>query len=107
MREGIGTVGCDVYLDEPVALQVVVFCCGGTDNGILRQHDDASMVVANAYLVLGTNHAQRLYAAQLRLLDDKLLVAIVEHTAQVGHDNLLACCHVGSTTDNLLGLALA
>ena len=38
--EGIGTVGCDVYLYEPVALQIVVFSSRGAYLCVFRQYDD-------------------------------------------------------------------
>ena len=56
VRKGIGTVGGDIHLDEPITLQMIVFCGGGTDNCIFREYNDASMVSTDANLVLGTNH---------------------------------------------------
>ena len=107
MREGIGTVGGDVNLNEPVALQVIILSGGRTYDCILGQNDDAVVTGANTNLVLGTNHTVGFDAAQFRLLDDELLIAVVEHTAQIGYDDLLACSHVGSTTDNLRGFAFS
>ena len=62
---------------------------------------------ANAYFVLGANHAKALNAAQLRLFDNEFLVAVVEHAAQVGNDNLLSGSHVGRTANYLLRLCFA
>ena len=65
------------------------------------------MVVADTDFVLSTNHAQRLYTTQLRLLNHELLVAVIEHTAQIGHNHLLASSHIRCTTHNLLRLTFA
>ncbi len=107
MTECIGTVGCDINLDEPVALQVIVLSSRLTHRCILREHDDTIVRSTHANLILSTDHAQALYTAELALLDGKTLVAVVEHTAQVGNDNLLTGSHVRRTADNLLWLALA
>ena len=107
MAQRIGTVGSDVDLDEPVALEMIVLGCRCSHHGIFRQHDDSCMRSADADFVLSTNHAQALITAQLGALDLEFLVAIVEHTAQIGHNDLLAGGHVRRTTDNLLRLSLA
>ena len=74
----------------------------GTDHsGIIVLPDDAVVRGTDANLVLGTNHAQRLDATQLRLLDDKLLVTIIEHTTQICHNDLLSCSYIRSTTHYL------
>ena len=78
-----------------------------TDGSILRQHDDAVVSGAHTYLVFGTNHTERFHSANLRLLDRKLAVAVVEHAAQVGNDNLLTSSYVRCAADNLLRFALA
>ena len=104
MGKGISTIGGDVDFDHPVALQMIILSSRCTYYSVIREYDDAIVRSSDANLVLGTNHAQRLNAAQLGLLDDKLLVAIVEHTAQVSHYDLLACCHVRCSTDYLLRL---
>ena len=43
MAQGIGAVSRDVNLDEPVALQMVVFCSRRAHHSVVRQYDDASM----------------------------------------------------------------
>ena len=65
------------------------------------------MTAAHAYLVLGTYHAQRLHATQLAPLDGERLLAVVEHAAQIGHDDLLTGHHVRCAAHNLLRFALA
>ena len=107
MAEGIGTVGRDVYLYDPIALEMVVFCCRLPYWSVGREHYDAGVVGAYAYLVLGTNHAVAVYSTELRLLYHELLVAIVEHASEVGHDDFLTCRHIGSAAYYLLGLAFA
>ena len=107
MAESVGAVGRDVDLNDPVALQVVIVGCGLSHGGVVGEHNDAVVAGAHANLVFGADHAEALDAAQFRFLDDKLLVAVIEHAAQVGHDNLLSCCHVGCSTNDLLRFALA
>ena len=97
----------DVDLDEEVALQMVVCCCGSARHSVVGQDDDAVVTGANAYLVLGTDHAVGLYSTQLALLDGKLLIAVVEFCAKRGNNHLLACGYVGSTANDLFGFALA
>ena len=64
MRQGIRAVGGDVNLDEPIALQVVVFSRGLSHPCVVGQHDDSGMVSTNTYLVLCTYHSAALNAAQ-------------------------------------------
>ena len=101
MRECIRAVGGDVNLDEPVALKVVVFSGRLPHLGVLRQHNDSGMVGANTYLVLCAYHSAAFHATQFRLLYNKLLVAVVEHAAQVGNNHLLSGSHVGGAAYNL------
>ena len=107
MTQGIRTVGCNVNLNHPVALQMIVFSSRLTNGSVFGQHDNAIMTCAHANLVLGTNHAKALNATQFRLLDYKFLVAIIEHAAQVGNYNLLTCSHIRCTANNLLRFCLA
>ena len=107
MRECVRTVGCDVNLDNPIALQVIVLGSRLTNGSVLWQHDNAVVSCAHAYLVFGTNHTKRLYAAKLRLLDSELTVTIIEHAAQVGNNNLLTCSNIRCAANNLLRFALA
>ena len=104
MRAGIGAVGGDIDFDEPVALKAVVLGSGCAHDSVGGQHDDAAVVGAYANLILGADHAVGLDAAQLALLDDELLVAVVELGAEGGHDDLLAGSHIGRAADNLLHL---
>ena len=107
VAECIGTVGSDVNLDEPVALQVIVLGSRLTNRCILWEHDDTVVRSTHTDFILSADHTQALYTAQLALLDGKTLVAVVEHAAQVGNDYLLTGSHVRRTADNLLWLALA
>ena len=107
VRERVGTVGRDIHFDDEIALKLVVFRRRSAHHSIVGQHDDALVRSADANLVLGTNHAVRLVSAQLRPLDLKLLVAVVEHAAHVGHDDLLSGLHVRRSAHDLLRLVLA
>ena len=101
VRAGVGTVGRDIYFDEPIALEAVVLGSGCANDSVGGQHDDTAVVMADANLVLGTDHAIGLNAAQLALLDDELLIAVIELGAKRSHDDLLAGSHIGGTADNL------
>ena len=101
VRETVGTVGSDIHLDEPVALQMIVFCSRRTYDSVLRQYDDALVGRTDADLILSTDHTIALHATQLGLLDDELLITIIKHTAEIGHNHLLTSRHVRGTTDNL------
>ena len=57
MTQRICTIGRQVNLYHPIALQVVVFCSGLTDFGILRKYDDAIVACAHANLILSANHS--------------------------------------------------
>ena len=85
---------------------MIILGSGLSYGSVLRQHNDAVVALSHSNLVLGTNHAVRLDTAQLRFFDNKLLVAVIKHAAQIGYDNLLASSHVRSATDNLLRFAL-
>ena len=106
VTERISTVGCDINLDEPVALQMVIFSSRLTYRSIFWEYDDAVVRGTYTNLILSTDHTQALYTAEFALLNGKTLVAIVKYAAQISHDNLLTCSNVRSTTDNLLRFAL-
>ena len=107
MRGGIDAVGRQTNLDQEVVLDVQVLLRGHTDGSLLRQFHDAGVVRADAQLVLGAEHAQRLDAADLRTLDLELLVAArgVEHRAYRGAHYLEARAAVRRTADDLQRLA--
>ena len=107
VAECIGTVGSDVNLDEPVALQVIVLGSRLTNRCILREHDDTVVRSTHTDFILSTDHTQTLYTTELALLDGKTLVAVIEHAAQVGNDYLLTGSYIRCTADNLLWLTLA
>ena len=107
VTERISTVGCDIDLDEPVALQVIILSSRLTYRSIFREYDDAVVRSTYTNLIFSTNHTQTLYTAELALLNGKTLVAVVEHAAQISNDDLLTCSNIRSTTDNLLRFTLA
>ena len=80
---------------------MIVFSSRSTHNSILGQYDDTRMTRSHADFILGTDHTVALHATQLTLLDHELLVAIIEHAAQISHDHLLSCGHVRRATNNL------
>ena len=73
---------------------------------LVRQHDNATVISADAYLVLGTNHAVALNAAQFATLDGEALVAVIQFGSHDSHHHLLAGSHIRGTTDNLDRLSL-
>ena len=101
VTQSVSTVSGDVNLDKPVALQIVVLSSRSSYYCILRQNNDTIVTCAHANLVFSADHTVTLYTAELRLLDYKLLITIVEHTAQISNNNLLTCSNVRSTTNNL------
>ena len=101
VTQTISTICRDVNLDEPITLQMIILCSGCTNHCILRQYDNTRMVIANADLILCTDHTVRLYTTEFRLLDEKLLVAIVKHATQISHNHLLTCSYIRRTTHNL------
>ena len=106
VRQRIRAVGGNVNLYHPVAFQMIVFSRRLTHRSVFRQYDDTVVRGTHTDFVFCANHTQRLNAAQLRFLDLELLVAVIEHTTQIGNDHLLTSCHIGSATHNLLWFAL-
>ena len=107
MAQRIRTVGRDVYVDQPVAVQMIILGGRLSDRCILRQYDDAVMARTDADFILGTDHTEALHTTQLALLDGEFLVAVIEHAAQISHNDFLSCSHIRCTTHNLLRFALA
>ena len=101
MRKRIGAVGSDVYLDNPIALKIIIFCSRLTNGGVFRQHDNTVMACSHADFILRAYHSVRLNATQLRFLYNKFLIAIVEYASQIGHNNFLAGCHIRRATHDL------
>ena len=56
VRQRICSVGSDVHLYKPVALQIIVFSCWCTHHSIFRQNNNAVVACAHAYLIFGTYH---------------------------------------------------
>ena len=107
MRKGISTIGRDVNLNHPIALQIVIFGSRCSHHSVIGQHYDSVVAGSHANLVFGTNHSVRLDTTKLCLLDHKLLVSIIEHATQVGHNHLLSGSHIRRSAHNLLGLSLS
>ena len=54
----------DIYLYQPVAFYVIVFCGRLSHGSVFWQHYYAGMVCADAYLVLSAYHAVRFYSTE-------------------------------------------
>ena len=104
---GVDAVGSEVYFKHIVVLDAVVVFGFGARHCALRQHDDAVVGGADAYLVFGANHAERFYTANFRFLDGKLFVAVVELGAYGGNHHMLSGSNVGGATHYLGGVAIA
>ena len=107
MGRGVGAVRSDIHFDGRVILHVVILAGGHAYRSVRRQHDDTCVVGSYADLVFGTNHTERVLAAQLAFLNGKTLVAVIEHGADGGDNHFLSRRYVGRTANNLQGLSLA
>ena len=98
----VDAVGGQIDLEHIVVLELVVFGGGGAGSNLVGDDDDAVVRGADADLILGANHAERLDAADLRFLDCEGLVAFaVEGCAYRSDDNCLTGSNIGRTADNL------
>ena len=107
MAQRIGTVGRNVYVDQPVAVQMIILGGRLSDRCILRQYDNAVMACADTDFILSTDHTEALHTTQLALLDGEFLVVVIEHAAQISHNDFLSCSHIRCATHNLLRFALS
>ena len=109
MRSGIHAVGGQADLDQVVVLDVQELLGAHAHGGVGRKFDDALVRRADAQLVLGTQHAERLHAADLRAFDLELLVAAVgvEHRTDLGAEGLQPRTAVGGAADDPQRFALA
>ena len=107
MTKCIGMVSCYVNLDKPVAFQLVIFGGRLANLSVGRQNDDAVVSRSHANFVFCTNHTKAFNAAQLRLLNNKLVVAIVKHGTHIGHYYLLSGGNIGCAAYYLRRFALA
>ena len=64
VRECVGAVGRDVYLDEPVALHVVIFSRRLSHRCVVRQYDDTVVTCANANFVFSANHSEAVHSTE-------------------------------------------
>ena len=65
MAQGISTVGRNVDLNQPVALEMKIFGSGLPNRCIVGQHNDTIMAAAHTYFVFGTDHAAAFHSAEL------------------------------------------
>ena len=81
MAQCIGTVGSNVYFNEPVAVELVILCCRHTHLCIFGQNNNAVVACSYADFVFSTNHSQTLDTSQLASFNGERVVAIVQYTA--------------------------
>lgn len=107
VRGGIDPVGGQTNLNQIVVLDVEELLGRRTHDGIGRKLHDARVRRADTQLVLGTEHAERLHAANPAALDFELLLAAVgvEHRTYGGAEHLEPRTAVGGAADNLERLA--
>ena len=89
--------------DQIVVLDMQILFSRHTDLRSGRQLHDAVVRRADAQLVLGAEHTERLHAADLAALDFELLVAPVgiEHGTHRGAEHLESLTAVGCAADDL------
>ena len=73
-------------------------------DAVSLEEDDPRVVCAYAYLYLAAEHAVALDATYLALLDGEALFSCVQHRADGGYDDALACSYVRRSADDLQGL---
>ena len=101
VRSCINAIGSYINSDLVVALEVIVLGCWHADGSISGENNNSGMVGAHTDFVLGTDHAVRFYTTEFSFLDGESLVAVIKGSAEGGDDDLLASCHIGSTTNDL------
>src|SRR5690606_17733211 len=106
MRGGIGPVGRQSDFDNLIGLYIKVFSSRGTVGYIGLEYHDARMTFAQAYFILGANHAFRHFPTNFCFLDGKGLAAgrIYRGAGKSDH-HALSLRDVGSTTNNWQHLA--
>ena len=109
VRRGIHTVGREPHLDQVVVLDAEVVPGRRTRHGIGGKLHDPVVRGSDAQFVLGTEHAERLHAADLAAFDLEFLVAAagVEHRAHRGAEHFQPRAAVGGAADDLQRLARA
>ena len=93
----IHTVGGDFVFDDGLGGQVQILLGRSAHGGVGRKHHYAE-------LVFRADHAERLHAAYLALLD---LEVSWQHGADAGEEHLLAGGHIGSAAHDGKGLGAA
>ena len=101
MAACIGAVGGDIHFNNGVVLKLIECCSRRTYYRVSRQLDDAIVAAAYANLILCTEHAKRLHAANLGFLDLETIVAIIKGRAEGGNNHLQSLAAIGSSTNNL------
>ena len=107
VRSSVDAVGGNIDFENVVALDIIILFGGSTGFDRLGQHDDTVVRGTDTDFVLGTNHAERLHAANFRFLDCKALVTAVQHGTQRGHHHILSGSHIGGAAHDLSRLGFA
>ena len=109
MRHRVGTVRRQADLEQVVVLQLEIVAGRRTGRHVLRQHDNSVVGRADAYFVLGAEHAQRLDAAYLAFLDFEsvLLSRGIKRRIDRRDDHFLSGGHVRGAADDLSRRAVA
>src|SRR5574344_1810801 len=101
MRQCVSTIGCNIDFDDPVAFEMIIFRCGHTHLGRLRQNDNAGMIGAYTDFILSANHAEAFDTTKFCLFYRKFIIAVIKHAAKVGNNNLWSGSYIWSSADNL------
>ena len=91
---GIDAVGGYFIFDDRRALNVEIFLGRHTHRCIGREHLDAVVTGTDAEFILGTYHSETLDSADFGFLDFEIAR---EHSSELGKEDFLSCCHIGST----------
>ena len=107
VRRCVDTVGGQTDTNQIVVLDIEILLSRHTYGGVGRQLLDTIVVGANAQLIVGTQHTERLDATNFTLLDFESLgfAHRVEHRTDSCTEHLQACTHVGGTANDIERLA--
>ncbi len=107
MRGCVNTVGSKVHFENIIVLDIEIFGCGSAGRNFAVDYNNAIVTCANAYFVLGANHAERLHATYFGFLDGEFLLIVVELCSDSRHHHSLSGSYIGRATYNLSRLSIA
>ena len=97
MRSGINAVRRNLILYDSFRLEVQPVLCRSSDGSIFREHHDTVVTAAYSELILGTDHTERFYPANLAFLN---LEIAREDGSYLSEQNFLPCSNIGRAANN-------